>query len=39
MTVTDWLEQCKIKIVPEDKITEEVRWESLYNCLLSQERT
>lgn len=38
VTVTDWLEQCKIKIVPEDKVTEKARWDSDKNYLLSQKR-
>lgn len=36
--MTDWLEQCKIKIAPEDKVTGKARWESDWNCLLSVKR-
>ena len=38
MTVTDWLEQYKIKSVPEEKVTEKARWEPDKNCPLSQKR-
>lgn len=36
--MTDWLEQCKIKIVPEEKLTEKARWEPDKNYPLSQKR-
>ena len=38
VTVNDWLEQCKIKIAPEDKVTEKARWEPDKTRALSQKR-